>query len=114
MASYYEHNFAAFGKECLMAGFMRRAMVARAEAVAATAEAMAPVETGTYKSSFRVTSGITSAYAVGPRAYARVTNTAPHAFFVEYGSRRVKKYRILGKSLHAAGGDVHSGASTDF
>lgn len=114
MASYYKHNFAAFGAQCLMAGFMRRAMVARAEAVKATAEALAPVDSGRYKDSFRVTSGITGAYKKGPRAYARVTNTAPYASYIEFGSARVKKYRVLGKSLHAAGGDVHSGAPTDF
>lgn len=109
MASYYEHNFAAFGKECLCAGFMKAVMRARAVAVMSTAMSIAPVDSGDYVDSFEVTDGITAAYPVGPRAFGRVANTAPHAFFVEYGSKRVKRYRVLGKSLHAAGGDVHAG-----
>lgn len=106
MASYYEHNFAAFGKEVLQASFMLSAMRARATAVMSTAMAMAPVDTGEYESSFELSDGITAEYPKGPRVYARVTNTSNHAAAVEYGFGKVPRYRILGKSLYAAGGDV--------
>ena len=104
MASYYEHFYAAFGKECLQAGFMRSAMRARATAVMATAQSIAPVDTGEYVSSFEVSDGITTYGGPGARAYGRVTNTAPHALWVEMGGPRTPKYRTLGRALFAAGG----------
>lgn len=107
MASWYEHKYAAFGKECLQAEFMRNSMRARATAVAAYAMSISPVDTGDYVSSFEVDDGIGTVGGKGLRAYGRVTNTSGHAAAVEYGWGKVPKYRILGKSLHVAGGDVH-------
>lgn len=106
MASYYEHNYQAFGDQVLRAGFMQAVMRARAVAVQATAQATAPIDTGEYVESFEVDSGVRSTGSTR-RAYGRVTNTAPHALAVEYGYGPVPRYRTLGKSLHVVGGDAH-------
>lgn len=107
MASYYTHNFPAFGKECLQAPWMRSVMRARAAAVMSTAQSISPVDTGEYVSSFELSDGITSFGGPGMRAFGRVTNTAPHALAVEFGFGRTPRYRVLGRSLYAAGGDVN-------
>lgn len=110
MASYYEHNYDAFGQECLRAPFMRSAMRARAAAVMATAQSIAPVDTGEYVSSFEVSDGITAYGGKGTRAYGRVTNTAPYALALEFGHGKAPRYRVLGRALFAAGG----GATVDI
>lgn len=109
MASYYKHNYGVFGQEVLRSGFMRAAMVAKAEAVAAVAAATAPKRTGRYASSFEVSSGIGSYGGPSTRVYGRVTNTAPYAAAVEYGFGKVPKHRTLFKALHTIGGDIHDG-----
>jgi hypothetical protein len=121
MPSYYKHNYAAFGAEVLRAGFMHAEMLARAERVKAAAEAIAPVgdpesgwytggrEPGEYKASFRVSGGVTAYGGAGTRAFGRVTNVSDHAAAVEYGYGKTPKYRTLGKSMHAAGGDIKGG-----
>lgn len=113
MAARYDHNYRAFGNHVLQAAWMQAEMEARAERVAAAARAIAPVgdidsgwyganrSPGLYKASFQVSSGIR--HARTSRAFGRVTNTAPYAGAVEYGYGRTPKYRVLGKSLHAAG-----------
>lgn len=106
MASWYEHNYRAFGDEVLRASFMRSAMRARATAIMSTAMSMAPVDTGEYEASFELSDGLTTSGGEGIRVYARVTNTAGHAAAVEYGFGRVPRYRVLGRSMYAAGGDV--------
>lgn len=113
----YVHNYAAFGRECLQAGFMVSEMRSRARRVAARARAIAPVgepgspyyelyesaiAPGHYRDSFVVTGGITSDYGPGARAYGRVENTATYAGIVEYGYGRVPKHRVLGRALAAA------------
>lgn len=106
MASWYEHDYKAFGNEVLRAPWMTSAMRARATAVISTAMSMAPVDTGEYEASFELSDGLTSSGGDGIRVYARVTNTAAHAAAVEYGFGRVPRYRVLGRSMYAAGGDV--------
>lgn len=112
MASYYEHNYDAFGQECLRAPFMRSAMRARAAAVMATAQSISEafVDTGEYISSFEVSDGITAYGGKGTRAYGRVTNTAPYALALEFGHGKAPRYRVLGRALFAAGG----GATVDI
>lgn len=114
MASYYEHNYDAFGDQVLRAEFMQNVMRARAVAVMAEAMAIAPVgdpdngwyddghEPGEYLDSFEVSSGVRATGSTS-RAYGRVTNTSGHALAVEYGYGKVPRYRVLGKSLHVAG-----------
>lgn len=117
MAARYKHNYAAFGKECLCAGFMVNEMRQRANRVMARARATAPVGTpgspfyelyesaiapGHYRDSFVASHGIRSDMDIGPRAYGRVENTSSYAGIVEFGYGRVPKHRVLGKALAAA------------
>lgn len=106
MASWYEHDYGAFGQEVLRASWMTSAMRSRAAAIMSTAQSMSPIDTGDYVSSFEISDGLTSSGGEGIRVYARVTNTAGHAAAVEYGFGRVPRYRVLGRSMYAAGGDV--------
>lgn len=82
--------------------WMQAEMRRRAEKVKALAEATAPVETGQYKGSFAVSSGARGGFRKD-RAYGRVTNDAPHAFLVEFGSSKVRAHHTLRRSLRAAG-----------
>lgn len=106
MASWYEHNYGAFGQQVLRASWMTSAMRARATAIMSTAQSIAPVDTGEYVASFEISDGLTPYGGEGIRVYARVTNTAGHAAAVEYGYGRVPRHRVLGKSMYAAGGDA--------
>lgn len=99
MAAEYRHNYHAFRRHVLKAGWMGAAMKVRGQTVKATAEALAPVYTGKYKSSF-----VVSTHHRADRVVARVTNTAPYASAVEFGWGGTPKYRCLGRALHAAGG----------
>ena len=110
--------------ELLRASFIRDNMKERAEAVRDLAVSISPVGDpatsdfyerkpeerassgpGEYARSFVVSSG-TAVRSGAPRAYGRVTNTAPYASAVEYGYGNTPRYRILGRALAAAGGDL--------
>ncbi len=66
------------------------------------AEANAPVDTGEYKASFHASAGIQNG-----TAYGRLSNSAPHARFVEWphrvhnSTRVVAGQHILGRSVDA-------------
>lgn len=81
---------------------MVAAMRHRVERMKAYAEAIAPVDTGEYKASFRTASGVRNGIA-----YGRLSNVAPHAIYVEFphraaGSDRViAGQHILGRSIDA-------------
>lgn len=80
----------------------------KAEMVKARAEVIAPVETGRYK-------GITQTYGRGGfhvivgvsrgKAYAKVRNTTPYASYLEFGTSKMRRQRILGRALLAARGE---------
>lgn len=103
----YEASFRGIGEMLCMPGMvadMRR----RAEKVKDFAEGSAPVDDGgphpgRYKAAFRVDSGVQQGRT--RRAFGRVTNDSPEAFYVEYGNRHVHKHRTLGTALAAAAGD---------
>jgi hypothetical protein len=90
--------------DMLCAPGMQGDMHRRAENVAAEGEATAPVypgpEGGEYKRRFTVSSGVRAGRS--RRAFGRVTNDAPEAFFVEYGTRNNPRHRTLGRALDAA------------
>jgi Bacteriophage HK97-gp10, putative tail-component len=92
------------GGEMLRTPEMQAEMRRRAEKVAAAAEAAAPVypgpRGGQYKKSFSVSSGVRERGS--RRAFGRVTNDAPEAFYVEYGNRNTPRHRTLGRALDAA------------
>lgn len=121
MPSRYVHDERAFGQQVLRAGFMRAAMLARAEVVKAAAEAIAPVgdpnsgwypgpsspAPGTYAASFSTSTEIKRVTVVPSfRWVAQVHNNSQHAAAVEFGFGPTPKYRVLGRALGAAGGDV--------
>lgn len=109
--SHYEHNYGNFGREVLRAPWMQAVMRARATAVLAAAQQMAPVETGEYRDSFELSDGIrVTGRRRTRRAYGRVTNTAPHALAVEFGWGPTPRYRVLGRALGVVPGDQVSGA----
>lgn len=126
--SKYTQSYRGVG-EMLCMPEIQLEMLVRAHAVADFAEAIAPVDTGSghpgrYKASFEVSSGVrkgkfSRANALprgvsgpqGPRtrestgrAFGRVTNTAPEALFVEFGTVHNPKHRTLGRALLEAGG----------
>lgn len=121
MASRYEHHPAAFRAEVLKAGFMQEMVDSRAHRIEAVAVAASPTgdpenpwyrksrenvgDPGTYKASWEVTPT-----PRGDRACARVANTSNRAFYVEYGTYLVPRYRTLGKAMHAGGGIVKGGS----
>jgi len=84
---------------------MQADMRARAERVAARAQATAPYDAdskdGThYRDAFSVESGVTAGKS--RRAYGSVTNDDGAAFQIEHGTKKTPKHRTLGKALDAA------------
>lgn len=66
----------------------------------ARAEALTPVDTGRMKASWYVTAG-----AAGGIARARLANSArsdagaPYPYFLEHGTRYIRRRRILGRAI---------------
>jgi hypothetical protein len=93
------------GGEMLTMPGMQADMRRRAENVMGEAETTAPVgqgrHAGRYRDSFSVSSGIRG-QGRSRRAFGRVTNDAPEAPYVEYGSIHNDRYRTLGRALDAA------------
>jgi HK97 gp10 family phage protein len=86
---------------------MRNALQARCERAAVYARQIAPVDTGRYAyaraipqgesgGGFHVTSG-----TAGGRAYARLVNDTPYAYFLEFGTRYMEARKTLRKSIDA-------------
>lgn len=95
MAARFEPNKAGIAR-LLQSEDVRAALIGRARAAQAYAVAIAPVRTGHYRASFRVTSGVRRG-----RTYARLINTAHYAIFLEYGTRYMRAQRILRRSIDA-------------
>lgn len=116
MAARFTGSYKGIG-EMLVADFMIDEMQVRAGRVLVRCVETAPIYTGPfldlhrgrYKESFYLdeqtiktsTGGIN-----GPtrRALGRVTNDAPEAFHVEYGTRNNDAHHTMGNALRAAGG----------
>lgn len=97
----FRASYAGIG-EMLRSPEMQAEMRRRAAKVKAAAEAAAPVETGDYKGSFHLSSGARGGIR-RDRAYGRVTNTAGHAIYVEYGTSAQPAHHTLRNALRAAG-----------
>lgn len=84
------------------AAFIGADLLRKAERAKVYGEAIAPVDTGEYKASFRVTTGTR-----GHKVYARLSNIAPHARFVEWphrvhnSTRVIAGRHIIGRSIDA-------------
>lgn len=108
----YHHDYDAFDLHVLASDWMLSEMKRRADKVRERAEATAPVggegdpHPGLYKDSFDSGSEIrlvpNEDGQLRPRAYGVVTNSAPYAIDLEYGSKHNKRYRTLGHALDAA------------
>lgn len=74
-----------------------RALEARAEQIKRRAERISPVDTGHYKASwYRET------HATGDgRPFVRVGNRCSYGRYLEFGTSRMRKQRILGRALDA-------------
>lgn len=97
----FKPSYSGIGK-LLRSERMQAEMRRRAELIAARAEATAPEETGEYKASFEVESGVKSGKT--RRAYGRVRNTSPHALYVEFGGGNTPRHRTIAKAIDAAKG----------
>lgn len=92
----YQMNFAGLGtimRSQGMAAMLRR----HAERGKQHAETIAPVETGDYKSKFRVSSATRGSGRWADRAAAYLHNDSDHALHVEY----TDDYRTLGVTADA-------------
>ena len=92
----YKPNRAGL-QEMLRSQGVRLALLAKARKVKFRAEAIAPVQTGRYRASFTLEWGEQDG-----RVFARVLNRTPYARFLEFGTRYMRKQRILGRALDAA------------
>lgn len=79
---------------------MMREMKARAERVQARAVSLSPHQTGNYVASFRVETSVRVGKTT--RAIAKVINDSPHATFVEWGTSRTPRHRVLGRAAGSA------------
>lgn len=92
--------------QMLNADFMEAAMRARAERAMAVMVTTAPFDPkstdGThYKDSFTVDAGRHGGVR-HDRAYGRVTNDDPAAFYIEFGTKDTPRHRTMGNAIHTA------------
>jgi hypothetical protein len=97
----FRPSYAGIG-QMLRSADMEKAMLQLATHVMARCEETAPVDElgphpGRYKAAFRVSSGVQHRRTA--RAYGRVTNDAPEARFVEYGTKNNPRHRTMGAAL---------------
>lgn len=78
-----------------------RVLRARATAGMRYARRLAPVRTGRYRASFRVVSGTRNGVV-----YARLLNSAPYAVYLEFGTRYMRRQRVLGRAMDAMRADL--------
>lgn len=105
--SKYKGNHAGL-RELLNTQFLVDEMERRAKLGKAYAESVAPVFTGKhsipgsypgrYKESFSTSKGRNGGWKHN-RAYGRLENDAPEAFWVEWGNKNVERHRVLGNAL---------------
>ena len=75
------------------------------ERIKAEAEAISPVRTGQYRDGTIEPGGFhveVHTFGSDGLPFVRVVNTAPHAVFLEYGTRYMAKQRILGRATESA------------
>jgi len=98
----YVHNQAGVGELARSEGMLAE-MRRCAEVIEEIAIAIAPVDSGDYVESFRVTA-TKHGGAKGDRAQATVTNTSNHSTFVEFGTSRMRGQHVLLTAAVASGG----------
>lgn len=107
MAAKFRASFSGIG-EMIRSPEMEKEMARRARRIKDRAEATAPVgdpstdpHSGRYRDSFRVESGRNGGFKKD-RAYGRVLNDAPEAFYVEYGTSKIEARHTLLNAAQAA------------
>ncbi|MFI6510134.1 HK97 gp10 family phage protein [Streptosporangium sp. NPDC050855] len=91
----FRSNYKGIG-EMLRSAQMQREMETRAEQVKDKAKSLAPQDSGRYADSFRVETGARE--GAKSRAVSKVINYAPNAPYVEWGTSRTPRYRVMGKA----------------
>jgi hypothetical protein len=91
----FRGNYKGVG-QMLRSRQMQEEMRQRAEDVKNKAVALAPRDTGSYVSSFRVETGVRGGSK--PRAQAKVINDDSAAPYVEWGTARTPRFRVLGRA----------------
>lgn len=107
MAAKFRASYAGIG-ELIRSAAMEEAMRELAERIKSKAEADAPVgdprtdpHAGRYRDSFKVSSGREGGRKKD-RAYGQVSNSAPEAFYVEYGTSKTEgRHTLLNAVQHA-------------
>lgn len=115
MGAQYRGSYDGIG-EMLRAPFTVAEMKRRIEAVEAQAVASAPVGDREhpgrprYVESFTTEAGVRTpevgaqeGFRPDRRAYGRLTNDAPHAYHLEYGTEHNEAHRTMRSALSAAG-----------
>ena len=91
----FRGNYKGVG-QILTSPQMQREMEARAKRVEAECVSTSPRDSGRYASSFRVETGIRQ--GTKPRAESKVINGDPAAPYIEYGTSRTPRYRVMGRA----------------
>lgn len=94
----FRGNYKGVG-QILRSHQMQQEMKQRADRVKAKAETLAPHHTGQYAGSFRVEVGVREGGK--PRAMAKVINDDPAAPYVEWGTSRTPRFRVMGRAAGA-------------
>lgn len=87
-------------RQVLTSPAMQAEMRRRAEAAASVMRGAAPVDSGEYRNSFDVSSGIRED---GKRAVGRVVNTSDHAVFVEFGNGSQRGRYVMTNAIAKVG-----------
>lgn len=95
----FRGSYKGIGK-ILRSAQMEQEMRARAERVQQRAEGLAPRETGDYVQHFRVETEIRNGKTT--RAIATVVNDSQHAAYVEWGTSRTPRHRVMGRAAGEA------------
>lgn len=90
-------------RQMLGAPFMQRAMGREMEPARLLAIAIAPVDTGDYKSRFLRPDAVTTGVNERGAARALLSNDSDHAYFLEVGTKHMRAQRILRRALAVVG-----------
>lgn len=95
----FKGNYKGLG-QILTSKQMQNEMEARARRVQSRCVATSPRDTGNYSSSFRVETGVRP--GAKPRAESKVINDDEAAAYVEWGTSRTPRHRVMGRAAGSA------------
>ena len=94
----FRGNYKGIG-QILTSKQMQDEMESRANRLKGACQASSPRDTGAYSRSFRVETGVREGGK--PRAVSRLINDDESAVYVEYGTSRTPRYRVMGRAAGA-------------